>query len=234
MQKHICPSYPINEIFATIQGEATFTGMPSIFIRLQGCDVGCSWCDTKHTWNIDKSTQTDFIHIIHKTQDKNNWAEATLNELIKYIQTNFAHIVHVVITGGEPAIYDLIPLCNALHKLSKTIQIETSGTAEIRVSPDTWVTLSPKFDMPGGKTILASAIKLANELKMPIGKMADIDKLKQFIATQFTGAQGSIANIPIWLQPLSQNPSATKLCIEQAMQNGWRVSIQTHKYLNIR
>ncbi len=42
--------YPINEMFQTLQGEGYFTGVPAIFIRLQGCPVGCAWCDTKHTW----------------------------------------------------------------------------------------------------------------------------------------------------------------------------------------
>ncbi|MGY8878270.1 MAG: 7-carboxy-7-deazaguanine synthase QueE, partial [Pseudoalteromonas sp.] len=45
--------YKINEVFETIQGEASFTGTPSIFLRLQGCPVGCSWCDTKQTWDVD-------------------------------------------------------------------------------------------------------------------------------------------------------------------------------------
>ncbi|EBW9852653.1 7-carboxy-7-deazaguanine synthase QueE, partial [Salmonella enterica subsp. enterica serovar Typhimurium] len=43
--------YPINEMFQTLQGEGYFTGVPAIFIRLQGCPVGCAWCDTKHTWD---------------------------------------------------------------------------------------------------------------------------------------------------------------------------------------
>lgn len=43
--------YPINEMFQTLQGEGVYTGVPAIFIRLQGCPVGCSWCDTKHTWD---------------------------------------------------------------------------------------------------------------------------------------------------------------------------------------
>ena len=42
--------YPINEMFQTLQGEGYFTGVPAIFIRLQGCPVGCAWCDTKHTY----------------------------------------------------------------------------------------------------------------------------------------------------------------------------------------
>ena len=75
-------NYPINEIFATLQGEATFTGTPSVFIRFQGCEVGCGWCDTKHTWKLDVANQVSFIQISQKTQDKNNWADTSLDELI--------------------------------------------------------------------------------------------------------------------------------------------------------
>jgi 7-carboxy-7-deazaguanine synthase len=83
--------------------------------------------------------------------------------------------------------------------------------------------------MPGGKAVLSECIRRANEIKMPIGKVADIEKLKYFLDSN------SIAsNIPIWLQPLSQNPTATKLCIEQALLNNWRLSLQTHKFINIR
>ena len=64
---------------------------------------------------------------------------------------------------------------------------------------------------------------------MPIGKMSDIEKLKIFIKEY-----GVNKDIPIWLQPISQNPSATKLCIEQALLNNWRLSLQTHKFINIR
>jgi 7-carboxy-7-deazaguanine synthase len=221
--------YPVNEIFATLQGEATFTGTPSVFIRLQGCDVGCSWCDTKHTWDIDPANQINLVALLTKTHDKNNWANASIKQITECIKTNYPQIKHVVITGGEPAIYDLRPLCNALEELGKDIQIETSGTSKLRISDNTWVTLSPKIDMPGGKNILNECILRANEIKMPIGKMADIQKLKTFILANFVPE-----NIPIWLQPLSQSKSATKLCVEQALLNNWRLSLQTHKFINIR
>lgn len=222
-------TYPINEIFATIQGEAAFTGTPSIFIRVQGCDVGCSWCDTRHTWNIDRTNQIELVTLLTKTHDKHSWANASIKQITEYIQANYSQIKHVVITGGEPAIYDLHPLCIALEELGKDIQIETSGTEMLRVSDNTWVTLSPKIDMPGGKVVLKECILRANEIKMPVGKNSDIQKLKSFLATNLVSP-----NTQVWLQPLSQSPAATNLCIEQALLNNWRLSLQTHKFINIR
>ena len=64
--KHI---YPVNEIFQSIQGEATFTGTPSIFVRLQGCPVGCAWCDTKHTWEIDPKFVVNKTIMLAKEKD---------------------------------------------------------------------------------------------------------------------------------------------------------------------
>ena len=221
--------YPVNEIFNTIQGEAKFTGTPSIFIRMQGCDVGCAWCDTKHTWEKNITNRTDFIELTNKTKESNTWANITLHELVEYIKTTYPTISHVVITGGEPAIYNLTPLCMELEKIGKYIQIETSGTASINVTPSSWVTLSPKINMPNQKPLIKSAVLRANEIKMPIGKKQDIEKLKQFLHEYNTSS-----NIDIWLQPLSTNPSATSLCIEEAMKNNWKISIQTHKYINIR
>ncbi|MCC2624533.1 MAG: ygcF [Burkholderiales bacterium] len=221
--------YPINEIFVTLQGEAGFAGTPSVFIRLQGCDVGCGWCDTKHTWKVNQKNEIDFNNLFNKSDDKNSWATATATQITRCIETNYPHIKHIVITGGEPAMYDLRPLCQALENLGKDIQIETSGTYELKIPDSTWVTLSPKIDMPGGKPVLLKCIVRANEIKMPVGKLADIQKLKSFLS-----ANQIPANTKIWLQPLSQNKTATNLCVEHALLNNWRLSLQTHKFINIR
>ena len=225
-------------MFATLQGEATFAGTPSIFIRLQGCDVGCPWCDTKHTWNLDTSKQIDFVQLMQLAQllqdspeidkDQDKWAYANADELATFIENKYSQIGHVVITGGEPAIYDLRPLCTSLEAMGKQVQIETSGTEDLLVSVDTWVTLSPKIDMPGRKIVLKNCVNRANEIKMPIGKPADIVKFKNFLQIYPIDKK-----VPMWLQPLSQNKKATMLCVEQALSNNWKVSLQTHKFIDI-
>lgn len=215
---------PVNEVFDTIQGEATFTGTPAVFVRLQGCAVGCPWCDTKHTWAVDYSNQVTPDVMADKTVDAATFAMLTTEQIVA---RTAGMIQHVVLTGGEPCDYDLVELTAALAGFGKTAQIETSGTSEIRVHDKAWVTLSPKVGMPGRRLVLADALQRADEIKMPVGKPADIDRLTELLRHVRAG-------VPIWLQPLSLNPKATSLCVSEAMANGWKVSLQTHKFLGVR
>lgn len=219
-------TYPINEIFITHQGEATFTGTPSVFIRMQGCDVGCPWCDTKHSWNTDNEVSIE--QIITKKNNNDNFAIFTIDKIVDFIK-KYNHISHIVITGGEPLLHNLLPLCNVIENMNKTIQIETSGTSKLSITKNTWITLSPKINMPNNKAILKEVVNRANEIKMPIGKLSDIEKLKTFI--KFYSINN---NISIWLQPLSQNKKALEICIASSLKNNWKLSIQTHKYIGIR
>ncbi len=98
--------YPINEMFQTLQGEGFYTGVPAIFIRLQGCPVGCSWCDTKHTWETRADRETSLGDILVKTVESDAWGSADAATLIDSIQRQGWTARHVVITGGEPAIFD--------------------------------------------------------------------------------------------------------------------------------
>lgn len=142
-------NYPINEIFQTLQGEGVFTGVPAVFIRLQGCPVGCSWCDTKHTWEKEESKATTLGDIALKTVDTDTWALADSHELINLMKKQGYTAKHIVITGGEPCIYDLLPLTCELENQGYQCQIETSGTYPIQCSDKTWVTVSPKVGMKG-------------------------------------------------------------------------------------
>ncbi len=218
--------YPVNEVFQTIQGEATWTGTPSVFIRLQGCPVGCAWCDTKHTWDVEPIDRVTIPVMLAKDVDDRTYAEMTVPEVIGLLETYTAR--HVVITGGEPCLYDLTPLTATLLDAGYTVQIETSGTHEVRVDDRAWVTVSPKLDMPGGFDVLDSALARADEIKHPVGKGADYDKMRERILPRV--AQG----VPVWLQPLSQNRTATALCVNFTTQHGHKVSIQTHKFIGVR
>ena len=220
--------YPINEMFQTLQGEGFYTGVPAIFIRLQGCPVGCSWCDTKHTWDKLANRETSLGDILVKTVESDAWGNADAAALMDTIRQQGWTARHVVITGGEPSIYDLTPLTTALEAADFSCQIETSGTHEVRCSARTWVTVSPKVNMRGGYDVLAQALKRADEIKHPVARQRDIEALDALLATLDDDAARIIA-----LQPISQKDDATKLCIETCIARNWRLSMQTHKYLNI-
>lgn len=215
----------INEIFDTIQGEAHYTGTPATFIRLQGCPVGCHWCDTKHTW----STGTDKLKIeidemLHKTKDSPKWSNVSEKEILNIVKKLKPR--HFVITGGEPCSQDIFELTRLLASIG-SVQVETSGTHTINVYHKTWVTVSPKIEMMGGLKILNSALIRANELKMPINCHKDVKNLEKLVKNVNYGQL-------IWLQPVSQKQDNTDLCVKTAMDNNWRISIQTHKYMGVR
>jgi 7-carboxy-7-deazaguanine synthase len=219
--------YKINELFETIQGEGSFTGQPSIFIRLQGCPVACSWCDTKHTWDVKLSDEVTKDVMLTKSQETSEWANLSITQILALITERKFQAKHIVITGGEPCMVDLAPLCNAFDDLGYSTQVETSGTFEIKVSKQCWVTVSPKVNMRGGYPILKTAMKRADEIKHPIATEQHVDDLKTLLA------QHNIENTPIYLQPISQKARATELAIETCIANNWRLSVQVHKYLGI-
>ena len=216
---------PLNEAFVTIQGEAYWTGIPAVFLRLQGCDVGCPWCDTKYTWHHDQNKKVPLHEVAAKLAADERFAEVNESELVAFCRPLPKHIV---ITGGEPADFDLHRLTDYLEHNGKFCQLETSGTSPIRVSDKTWVTVSPKIDMPGGKQVMRAALERANEIKFPVGKPKDLETLKSLLE------YCEHAPRLVWLQPLSCSEKATELCIAAAITNGWRLSAQLHKYIGVR
>ncbi|WP_404339318.1 7-carboxy-7-deazaguanine synthase QueE [Pseudoalteromonas mariniglutinosa] len=219
--------YKINEVFETIQGEASFTGTPSIFLRLQGCPVGCAWCDTKQTWEVDNLYKVSLDETVEKKADSDHWGEGSAEQILALFKARGYNAKHVVITGGEPCMYDLNPICALLHQHGYSTQIETSGTFEILVPEQTWVTVSPKINMRGGYKVLSSAMQRANEIKHPIAMQKHVEELEALFVT--TGVSPKL----VYLQPISQKVSATKLAIDTCIEKNWRLSIQVHKYLGI-
>ena len=108
------------ESFFSIQGEGVTAGVPAVFVRLQGCSVGCGWCDTKYSWDPAGGREQPL--------------EALLEELAAF------PCRRVVVTGGEPLESPIFtPLVNALKERHYTIEVETSGTlAAPRLQIDQW------------------------------------------------------------------------------------------------
>lgn len=140
---------PIVETFHSVQGEGVWSGTSAFFIRLAGCDVGCTWCDTKHSWPVGN-------HPVRKISD--------------LVREAIAHAPHmVVITGGEPLMHDLSALTTQLKQAGQRIHLETSGSHPLSGHFD-WIALSPKSFKPP----LPEIYPQVNELKVVISDPADL------------------------------------------------------------
>jgi organic radical activating enzyme len=195
---------PLVEEFYTLQGEGFHTGRAAWFIRLGGCDVGCSWCDAKETWNPRTHPPVAVDEIVRRASE-NNPAKA------------------VVVTGGEPLIYPLDELCEKLHTAGIEIFLETSGSHPFSGTWD-WVCLSPKRRQPP----LPEAWARADELKVIIETAADLEWAEECAAKLRPTTK--LFMQPEW----SRREEMMPLIVDYIKQNPrWRSSLQSHKYMRI-
>jgi len=193
---------PLMEEFYTIQGEGFYKGTAAYFIRIGGCDVGCHWCDVKESWNADLHPPTQ--------------VEAIANNAVTYSNT-------IVVTGGEPLMWNMKPLTDLLKAKGLLTHIETSGAYKLSGDWD-WICLSPKkLKLP-----TEDIYKKAHELKMIVYNKSDF---------KFAEEQAAKVNKDciLYLQPeWSKREKVVPLIVDYVMANPkWKVSLQTHKYLNI-
>lgn len=200
---HLRQALPVMEQFYTIQGEGKHTGSAAYFIRLAGCDVGCVWCDVKESWHTD------------------GYPKLPASELVSAAANSGSSIA--VITGGEPAMHNLIELTTALQDAGLRTHIETSGAHPISGSWH-WICLSPKkFKKP-----LPEASAMADELKVVVYNKHD-----------FKWAEEHAMNVretcELFLQPeWSRSEEMLPLIIDYVKAHPkWKISLQTHKFMQI-
>ncbi|PCJ80083.1 MAG: 7-carboxy-7-deazaguanine synthase QueE [Bacteroidetes bacterium] len=198
--------YPIMEVFPSLQGEGRYSGVQAYFIRLAGCDVGCVWCDVKESWNAG------------------DYKEVTVRDIVGGAIDS--KIAMVVITGGEPCMYDLNPLTEELKSAGLRVHLETSGAYPIRGEFD-WITLSPKKF----KACLYESYGRADELKVVVANKHDLTWSQE-------QAEQVEESTLLYLQPeWSKKEKVTEMMLDflKTEQGAvWSLSIQTHKYLGIR
>lgn len=194
---------PVMEHFYTIQGEGANSGKAAYFVRLGGCDVGCVWCDVKESWSFT-------AHPVVKIQ-----------QILLWVKNSGA--THVVITGGEPSLYNLAPLTQLLHEHNLSVWIETSGTNLLTGNWD-WICFSPKkFKEPN-----PLYFDICHELKVIIANKHDLIWAQQL--AQKTNKKSMLLLQPEWEKQDKMLPQI----IEFVKANPqWKISLQTHKYMQI-
>jgi organic radical activating enzyme len=207
-QQHILK---IAEIFPSIQGEGLRQGEPTLFIRLAGCNLECSFCDTKYAW-----------------KEGQKYSTAQVLETINKLKHNFP-ARWVCLTGGEPLLQDLDDLVKGLKKKGFKIQVETNGT-HYRSLPVDWYSISPK---PDKYFYRPEYREKAKEVKVILTKNLDFELIKRLRA-EFP------EKTPLLLQPQSNRKWSVILGIKllkQAMKAGLknvRLSAQLHKIFGLR
>ena len=189
----------ITEIFSSIQGEGLRQGEPTLFVRFSGCNLKCSFCDTKYAWN-------------------GGWeySSAQVLEKIKKLRNDFP-AQWVCLTGGEPLLQDVKELVRSLKRENFKVQIETNATI-FRPLPVDWYSISPKPD----KYYFRPEYKeKAREVKIVITKDLDL-KAIQRLRAQFP------EKTPLLLQPQSNRKWSMNLGIK-LLKEGLKADLKNIK-----
>lgn len=194
---------PLVEEFYTLQGEGFHAGRAAYFIRIGGCDIGCSWCDSRFAWRPG----------VHPLVD----TDTIIGNAVK------SGTDSVVVTGGEPLMWNLDYLCRGLKDRNINTFIETSGAYQLSGRWD-WICLSPKRNMPPGDEIC----KRADELKVVILDSSDFEWAETYRKKVSEGCR-------LFLQPEWSRFNKIVPAIVEYIKNNheWRISLQIHKYLHI-
>lgn len=216
--------YPVNELWPMIQGEGRMAGVPMILIRLQGCNMRCPWCDTKYTWSLGASNEVG--DITHAIADTSVFFQATAEHIAQVAQWAAAHIRWALITGGEPAAHDLMPLVNALYERGFKVALETNGTCEGHMDANfDWVCVSPKLSV-AGPPVLSDVVVDADEIKFIITELDDIERVRNYLAL----LQAAFNLGEIFIQPMNNNPLLTTQCVDAVIANNWCLSRRGSTY----
>ena len=196
--------YRVNEIFYSLQGEGYWTGTPMVFLRLSGCNLKCPFCDTDHA----------------------GFQEMRAEEIVAEILQVGGVCRRVCVTGGEPSLQLDKTLVEALHRAGMRVHVETNGTRPLPEGVD-WITLSPKTDVKGLRGDGTVVLERADEVKVVYedgvaGKWAAFPAEWHFLQPCDTGDK-------------AKNRAVLAETIDHIQRNPvWRLSLQTHKLLNIR
>lgn len=188
----------LSEIFYSLQGEGTFSGTPAVFVRLAGCNLSCDFCDTDYSLK----------------------RMASVADVVAEVRQLGGDCPMVILTGGEPlAQRSALDLIAALRADGRRVHIESNGTIATDLTPDVWLTVSPK------ERLHDAMAARANEAKLIVDRRVPLEWVERF--PQRT---------PVFLQPEGNKPANIRLCVDavKADPARLRLSLQTHKMIGIR
>lgn len=201
----------LSEVFFSLQGEAARSGLPTVFIRLTGCPLRCTWCDTEYAFTGGTQMRIEDV----------------LAEVARYPTR------YVCVTGGEPlAQKSCLPLLKALCDAGHDVCLETSGALDITLV-DPRVARIMDLKAPGSgetdKNLLSNIpdLRQTDEVKIVIASRADYDWAKEIIAAHQLSACCDVV-----LSPVAGQLNPTDLA-EWILADGLavRFQIQLHKLL---
>lgn len=198
-----------------------YAGTPAVVIRLQGCPVGCSWCSSPA--GIPEPTICDVEEQATEEQLEaggSGWRWVGLTRLLALVGSYSSR--HVLITGGEPALYDLAVLTEALIERHYTVQVETSGVLPLSVHREVWVTLSPAHGVNPELPVWDWLYKRANEVVQLITEPADRRLIDR-------GLKAKKLGVIYWIEPLRDSPALAQLCWDLAREFTVRLSVYGQK-----
>jgi len=214
------PTVRVAEVFRSLQGEGPSLGTPSTFVRLQGCTVGCTWCDTKYSWPAGGGTALTWPELLAQVAD--------------------AHIVNVVVTGGEPLEHPDFPrLVRELKQRGHRVEVETSGVCAppAGLDVDQW-NVSLKLRHSGvadARRLPAPAIAAFRELgervwwKLVVGALEDVDEVDGLVA-RFALPRERVLLMPLTV--VSAAPGAQQavdaLVWSACVERGYRFTPRAH------
>ena len=188
----------LSEIFYSLQGEGTYAGTPAVFVRLAGCNLSCDFCDTDYSMK----------------------SLATVEQIVAEVRRLGKDCPMVILTGGEPLAQSrTLQLISALRADGRRVHIESNGTIPTDLSPDVWLSVSPK------ERLSDAMAARANEAKLIVQGRVPLEWLERF------GERTTI-----FLQPEGNKPDNIALAVEavKSMPQRLRLSLQMHKVIGIR
>lgn len=206
----------VNEIFYSIEGEGIRAGMPCVFIRLYGCNLNCSYCDTRYSC------------------EGNEYKEMTIQEIIAKVKEYGCH--NVTVTGGEPLIHeDIDKLLFELSNHGFWTNVETNGSViPIRTVlgsiPFVFYTMDFKTCASGmTKKMDVEAFTMLEEadvIKFVVGSIADLEQSVKFYKNNFIKAIPFVSPVFEMIEP----KGIAEFLKEYHLDN-WRLQLQLHKYI---